>query len=82
MSPWLTQVKEELVELINTDYDHFVGLMSTMNGADVLLNSLQQRINPIEVYTNQQHNDLQSIMDLLQTKMLEKEEIRKEKLLL
>ncbi|KIY46789.1 COG complex component [Fistulina hepatica ATCC 64428] len=79
---YLSSLKEELVQLINDDYEAFISLHTDLKGEGVRLDRLKSPLGYIrdEILTSK--SELQAIQDTIQEQLSKRAKLREEKALL
>ncbi|KAF9227314.1 COG complex component [Gyrodon lividus] len=79
---YLSCLKEELVLLINDDYEDFISLSTDLRGEGVRLGRLKAPLNDIREQIQASRQGLQSIQEAIQAKLDARSRLREEKALL
>ncbi|KAG6869130.1 hypothetical protein C0993_001695 [Termitomyces sp. T159_Od127] len=79
---YLSQLKEELVKLINDDYEAFISLSTDLKDEGDRLVRLQSPLGEIKSQILQSRTELQAIQDAIQEKLAKRAVLREEKALL
>ncbi|KAG7098601.1 hypothetical protein E1B28_000525 [Marasmius oreades] len=79
---YLSSLKEELVQLINDDYESFISLSTDLKGEDVRLASLQAPLAGLKQEIQISKADLRAIQTTLEEKLRKRAALREEKALL
>ncbi|KAG6895375.1 hypothetical protein C0992_001582 [Termitomyces sp. T32_za158] len=79
---YLSQLKEELVKLINDDYEAFISLSTDLKDEGDRLVRLQSPLREIKLQILQSRTELQAIQDAIQEKLEKRAVLREEKALL
>ncbi|KAG1176648.1 hypothetical protein G6F70_003381 [Rhizopus microsporus] len=75
----LKQLKSELVELINRDYQDFVNLSINLSGVDRDIEELAQPLNTIEHQVKEAQDHFQKVIDSLQEQLQYRAQLRNKK---
>ncbi|CEI90864.1 hypothetical protein RMCBS344292_05174 [Rhizopus microsporus] len=75
----LKQLKSELVELINRDYQDFVNLSINLSGVDKDIEELAQPLNTIEHQVKEAQDHFQKVIDSLQEQLQYRAQLRNKK---
>ncbi|KAG1217453.1 hypothetical protein G6F35_009146 [Rhizopus arrhizus] len=78
----LKQLKAELVELINKDYQDFVNLSTNLKGVDKDINELKQPLYKIENQVKDARHHFQQVIDSLQEQLQYRTQLRDKKAVL
>ncbi|KAG1543204.1 hypothetical protein G6F49_011410 [Rhizopus delemar] len=78
----LKQLKAELVELINKDYQDFVNLSTNLKGVDKDINELKQPLYKIEDQVKDARHHFQQVIDSLQEQLQYRTQLRDKKAVL
>ncbi|EGN99740.1 hypothetical protein SERLA73DRAFT_72536 [Serpula lacrymans var. lacrymans S7.3] len=76
---YLSTLKEELVQLINDDYEAFISLSTDLKGEGARMERLRLPLNSIKSEILEVRKSLQTIQDTTQEKLDERAKIREEK---
>ncbi|KIJ67824.1 hypothetical protein HYDPIDRAFT_37422 [Hydnomerulius pinastri MD-312] len=79
---YLSSLKEELVLLINDDYEDFISLSTDLRGQGVRLEKLKAPLNTLREQIQGSRQSLQNIQDVIQAKLDTRAKLRDEKALL
>ncbi|KAG6861087.1 hypothetical protein C0995_004024 [Termitomyces sp. Mi166 len=79
---YLSQLKEELVKLINDDYEAFISLSTDLKDEGDRLVRVQSPLKDLKLQIIQSRTELQSIQDAIQEKLEKRAILREEKTLL
>ncbi|GJE92723.1 COG complex component [Phanerochaete sordida] len=76
---YLATLKEELVKLINDDYEAFISLSTDLRGEGARLERLKWPLGDLRGQVLESRAELQSIQDAIQHKLQKRTELREEK---
>ncbi|KAJ7647285.1 oligomeric golgi complex component, COG2-domain-containing protein [Roridomyces roridus] len=79
---YLSTLKEELVKLINDDYEAFISLSTDLRGEGARLERIKQPLGHLKTQILASKSDLQVIQDAIQEKLTKRATLRAEKALL
>ncbi|KAK7053317.1 hypothetical protein VNI00_003943 [Paramarasmius palmivorus] len=79
---YLSNLKEELVQLINDDYEAFISLSTDLKGEGARLASLKQPLAGLKQEVQISKSDLCAIQDAIQEKLKKRGALREEKALI
>ncbi|KAK0461060.1 COG complex component [Desarmillaria tabescens] len=79
---YLATLKEELVKLINDDYEAFISLSTDLRGEGVRLNKLKAPLGGLRVQIQDSKAELQLVQDAIKQKLEKRAILREEKALL
>ncbi|KAF9437111.1 Conserved oligomeric Golgi complex subunit 2 [Entomortierella beljakovae] len=72
-------LKNELIELINSDYADFINLSTNLNGVDKMMDDLQKPLDRMKGDATNVRENLQSVIESLEQKLQHRAEIREKK---
>ncbi|KAI8580015.1 hypothetical protein K450DRAFT_238952 [Umbelopsis ramanniana AG] len=75
----LRQLKSQLVELINRDYADFVNLSTNLKGLDKVMANLQLPIQDMRSDVTSIRQEMQSVIDALESSLQERAQVREQK---
>ncbi|TFY83578.1 hypothetical protein EWM64_g449 [Hericium alpestre] len=76
---YLGNLKEELVKLINDDYEAFISLSTDLKGEGVRLDELRRPLVELRAQILESRSELHSIREAIQTKLKKRSSLREEK---
>ncbi|CCL98683.1 uncharacterized protein FIBRA_00685 [Fibroporia radiculosa] len=76
---YLVALKEELVKLINDDYEAFISLSTDLRGEGARLERMKWPLGDLKVQVLEARGTLQSIQDAIQSKLRKRSALREEK---
>ncbi|KAG6333678.1 hypothetical protein ID866_5408 [Astraeus odoratus] len=79
---YLSSLKEELVQLINDDYEDFISLSTDLRGEGARLEKIKAPLNALRQQIIVTRKSLRDIQDAVQAKLNERAKLREEKALL
>lgn len=79
---YLSSLKEELVQLINDDYEDFISLSTDLRGEGMRLEKMRAPLSTLRQQTMVARKGLQDTQDAVQAKLVARAKLREEKALL
>ncbi|KAF8906500.1 oligomeric golgi complex component, COG2-domain-containing protein [Gymnopilus junonius] len=76
------ELKEELVKLINDDYEAFISLSTDLHDEGARLGRLRHPLASLKVEVLESKSDLQALQDTIHSKLIKRSKLREEKSLL